>query len=95
MRQYPTAFTQLLSAVDFGLGPSYEVIIVGEPDAKDTQTMLAALRGQFVPNKIVLLRPPGEDASIVELAEYTKFYTTLNDRVTSYQAMIRKRCWTC
>ncbi len=83
-QQYPAAFTQLLSAVDFGLGPSYEVIIVGEPEAEDTQAMLRALRGQFIPNKIVLLRPPEEDAPIVNLAGYAKFYTALNNRATAY-----------
>ena len=35
----PTAYTQLLSAVDFGIGPSYEIEVVGDRLSEDTQLM--------------------------------------------------------
>ena len=57
----PSAHTQLMLALDFATGPSHEVVIAGEPAATDTKAMLAALRAPFLPNKVVLLRPPGED----------------------------------
>ncbi|MFH1748282.1 MAG: thioredoxin domain-containing protein, partial [Planctomycetota bacterium] len=40
-----SAHTQLLCALDFGVGPSFEVVIAGQPDAEDTKRMLRALRG--------------------------------------------------
>jgi hypothetical protein len=84
IQQEPSAHSQLMIAVDFGVGPSYEVVIVGEPGAADTEAMLAALRKEFVPNKVVLFRPPTESPEIVRLAEFTKYQMNLNDQATAY-----------
>ncbi|MEM7133529.1 MAG: thioredoxin domain-containing protein [Chloroflexota bacterium] len=80
----PTAYTQLMSALEFGLGPSYEVVIVGEEGAEDTEALLRALRDAYVPNKVVLLRGPDDDAPIIELAEYAKYYYEIDDSATAY-----------
>ena len=80
----PTAFTQLMSALEFGVGPSYEVIIVGEEDATDTESMLVALRDQYIPNKVVLLREPADDAPIIHLADYTAYYYPIDNKATAY-----------
>ncbi len=53
-------------------------------EADDTATLLAALRSEYVPNKIVLLRPPGDYASIVEIAEFTQYQYAVNDAATAY-----------
>ncbi len=84
VRQSPTGFSQMLSALDFAIGPSLEIVIVGEPGAKDTGALLEALRREYVPNKVVLLRRPGEDAAISELAEFTQYQYALNDAATAY-----------
>jgi uncharacterized protein YyaL (SSP411 family) len=84
VRPQPSAYAQLMAGVNFGVGPSYEVVIVGEAEAEDTQGMLAALRGEFIPNKVVLLRPPGEAPDIIRLAEFTKYHSLLNDKATAY-----------
>jgi len=57
IEQFPSAYTQFMVALDFGIGPSYEVVIVGTSDAGDTIAMLSALRTSFTPNKVVILRP--------------------------------------
>ena len=80
----PTAYSQLMSALEFGVGPSYEVIIVGEENAPDTEAMLTALRDQYVPNKVVLLRSPGDDAPLIDLADYTKYYHAIDEQATAY-----------
>jgi uncharacterized protein YyaL (SSP411 family) len=51
----PSVCTQLMSALDFAIGPSCEVILVGDPDKADTKMMIGALRSRFVPRKVVLL----------------------------------------
>ena len=53
-------------ALDFALGPSYEVIIVGDPNLHDTNHLLTSLRQQFIPNKVVHLRPATEIEHIVD-----------------------------
>ncbi len=44
IRQLPSAYTQMLCALEFALGPSYEVTIAGFSDADDTGEMLRSLR---------------------------------------------------
>lgn len=80
----PTAYTQLMSALEFGVGPSYEVIIIGEPGAADTEAMVSALREQYVPNKVVLLRDLPDDGPLVELADYTRYYYAIDDLATAF-----------
>jgi len=82
--RFPHAYPQLLSGFNLALGPSYEVVIVGDPGAEDTQLMLAALRGDFNPNKVVLLRPESQHAAIVELAEFTKSMSSIDGKATAY-----------
>jgi uncharacterized protein len=84
INEQPSAYAQIMNAVDFGVGPSFEVVIVGEENAAGTQAMLAALRGEFVPNKVVLLIPPKEPREMTRLAEYTKYYSALNGQATAY-----------
>jgi uncharacterized protein len=83
--QFPSAYTQLLMAIEFGLGPSHEVVIVGDRDAEDTKKMLKELGNSFVPNKVVLFRPAGEDSpEISKLAEYTKHHVSMDGKATAY-----------
>ena len=54
VRQSPSAYTQLMVAVDFAAGPSYEVVIAGDSQAEGTKAMVKAVSKPFVPNKIVI-----------------------------------------
>jgi uncharacterized protein YyaL (SSP411 family) len=81
----PLAHTQLMVAMDFAVGPSYEVVIAGESKGRDTKAMLKALRTQFVPNKIVILRPTEEEMpDIVHLAAYTRDQSSIDGKATAY-----------
>ncbi|MFQ6673704.1 MAG: thioredoxin domain-containing protein, partial [Fidelibacterota bacterium] len=83
--QSPSSFSQLLSAVDFGLGPSYEIVVVGDPDGEDTQTMLALIQKEYLPNKVVLLKPTDENSrAIVALAPFTETQTAMDGKATAY-----------
>jgi hypothetical protein len=81
----PGAYTQFMIALDLARGPSYEVVIVGDPQAEDTKAMVGALRKAFVPNKVVIFRPAGEEApDITSLAGFTKDLAYLNNKATAY-----------
>ncbi len=81
----PNNFTMLLTALDFALGPSFEVVVAGRPEAPDTRRMLAALRKPFLPNKVVLFRPEGsEEPPIVKLADFVQSQTALRGKATAY-----------
>ncbi|HIC43160.1 MAG TPA: thioredoxin domain-containing protein, partial [Sulfurimonas sp.] len=83
VKQTPLGYTQLMSAVGFGVGPSYEIVIAGEINAQDTQAFLTAIRTQYMPNKVVLVRPT-EDAPIVAIAPFTKNQNMIGGKATVY-----------
>lgn len=81
----PMSSTQLMSAVDFQIGPAHEVVIAGKPDAADTKAMLAALRTEFLPNKVVIFRPEQKAAEeIIGLISFTEHQRALNGKATAY-----------
>jgi hypothetical protein len=81
----PSGYTQLMVALGFGIGPSYEIVIVGNPEARDTKDMLEALRRHFIPNKVVLLKPDNQESpDIISLAEFTKDQSSIDGKATAY-----------
>jgi uncharacterized protein len=81
----PSAYTQLMVAVDFAVGPSYEVVIKGYSKAQDTANMLRCINREFVPNK-VLLFVPEEIASpeIISIAPFTQKLGIIDNKATAY-----------
>ena len=57
LRQYPDGFNAALSALDYALGPSTEVMVSGGCSLTETQAMLTALRAIYAPNAVILSRP--------------------------------------
>jgi uncharacterized protein len=85
VKQMPSAYTQLMSAVDFAVGPSCEVVIVG--DLRDTETgeMLRAVQSRFIPNKVIVLLPPGPGSiEIKSIAPLTANRTMIEGKTTAY-----------
>jgi hypothetical protein len=81
----PSAFTQMMAAVDFGIGPSYEVVVVGATEANDTKAMLKTLQNEFSPNKVVLFIPTDKDPSaIFQMAPFTSRMTSIQNKATAY-----------
>jgi len=80
----PSGSTQMLCALDFALGPAYEIVVAGDPRAPDTRATLSALHEVFAPNKVVLLRPPGARVPIVELAPFAAAQRPVDGRATIY-----------
>ena len=85
VRNSPADYAAGLEAVDFSLGPSYEVVIAGDSRAAATRAMLRVATAPFLPDKVVLLRPT-EVASpaIARLAGYTKYQLALGGKPTAY-----------
>ncbi len=81
--QVPMSYTQMMTALDFALGPTSIVVIVGDAGAEDTKAMLAVLRRGFIPGKVVILRH-GEDSEIIGFAEYARNLTSIEGRATAY-----------
>ena len=56
----PHAHTFMLAGLDFAIGPTYNIVIVGDLHEKDTLDMLSALRKHYLPNMTVTLRQPSK-----------------------------------
>jgi uncharacterized protein YyaL (SSP411 family) len=81
----PVAHTQLMTALDFMFGPSYEVVIVGSDLEEElTKSMLRPLREEFLPNTVVLFRPCDGQTAITRLAPYTQQQKCIGNKPTAY-----------
>jgi uncharacterized protein YyaL (SSP411 family) len=84
MTSAPGGFGQALCALDLYLGPSFEIAIVGEPEAADTKALLdAVVRAGWRPNLVLAVASPdAKDATttIALLADRTP----IGQRATAY-----------
>ncbi|MEM7015498.1 MAG: thioredoxin domain-containing protein, partial [Verrucomicrobiota bacterium] len=80
----PSSVPILLHAVDFHEGPSHEIVISGKADSDEVNAMVHALRTSYLPNKVVILRPEGEEPEIVKFAPLTKGQTSNPGEATAY-----------
>ena len=65
MDRFPTAAAQMLTALELHLGPTPEIVILGDPRQADTNAALADLRRRFIPNRVVALRESAEQPATV------------------------------
>ena len=47
----------LLAALDYAIGPSYEIVLVGRPEEEGMQKMLQGIRMRFLPSAVVMMLP--------------------------------------
>jgi uncharacterized protein len=83
--EHAISYSWFLCAADFLSGPTYEVVISGDPEAPDTQAMLRAVRARLLPGAVVILRPAGAASSaIARLAPFTAAQEPIGGRATAY-----------
>jgi uncharacterized protein YyaL (SSP411 family) len=92
VKNNPSAFTQLMIAIDFGVGPSYSLVIAGDREADDTNNMKKTIRKHYIPNKSILLRPTDQkEPKIDNYSNFVQYFEKLNDKATAY-VCINKTC---
>jgi hypothetical protein len=78
-------YTALLAALDFIAGPSQEIIVAGDPALDTTRAMVDIIQRSFMPNKVLLLRPPGSGGKrLASLAPFVASMGPVNDQATVY-----------
>jgi uncharacterized protein YyaL (SSP411 family) len=65
--RYAPAVSQLMLAVDFLAAGPREIVIAGEKDAPAVASMLAVVRGTFLPQRVVALCDPRADTELMPL----------------------------
>ena len=81
----PIGYTQLLSALEFMLGPAQEIVIAGNLSLDSTRDMVRVVHAGFLPNKVLLLHQNGPDGKRLEaLSPFTKEMRPINQKSTVY-----------
>jgi uncharacterized protein YyaL (SSP411 family) len=62
--QHPQAFGHVLGALDFALSPVKELAILGQPEANDTQILLAVINRRYLPDSVLACASPGDSHSV-------------------------------
>jgi len=81
----PAAFPQMLTALDYQIGPSKEIVIAGNKNNRATQKFLRIIYGQFMPRKVVILHKLGQEGKKIEsLVPLVKSQNQINNKTTFY-----------
>ncbi len=74
-----------LCAADFALGPTSEIVIVGDRSASDTRALVRALDNRWLPLAVVILKSTdAPHAAIESLAPFTAPLTPLGGKAAAY-----------
>jgi hypothetical protein len=80
----PSGFCRFLSALDRALGPSVEVVVVGEWGAPGTRALLEPLERGFLPGVAALFKPAGDAAEVERLAPFTAPMAMVDGKAAAY-----------
>ena len=82
---HPMAYTQLLLAFDFMVGPSKEIVIAGDRSLETAQAMVNAVHRKFLPNKVLLFRPKGQEGKrLASLSSFVEPMVPIDHKATAY-----------
>jgi uncharacterized protein len=85
IRQHPSGYTHFLSSLDFAIGPTFELVIVGAPETEGTKAMFHSLRSCYLPNQVTLFRSSADPSPEIDrVAEFVKNYGPKNGKTTAY-----------
>jgi uncharacterized protein len=85
VKHSPIAHSFFLTAAQWALGPTKEIVIVGKKDAEDTRQMIQQAHRTYLPDAVLLFKPEGEPTEILDtIAPFTKEQHTLDGRATVY-----------
>lgn len=83
-RERPTGFTALLVGLQRTLGTEREIVVAGDAEADDTQTLVETVRSVYDPFSVVLHRPDEEQPPITDLAPFTEAQTPQDGTAVAY-----------
>ncbi len=83
--RYPSGFTQFMAGLDFAMGPSFEVVLVGKTGDEHTIKMVDSLRSEYFPSKVVLFKNvTDESKQLDKIAPFSKSHIQLEGKATAY-----------
>jgi len=93
LRRHPLGYGMLLAGLQYSLGESCEVVLVGDPDNGVFREMADDLRREYRPDCVILARPDGEQGEFIgRLAPFTAAMRAEGGRPAAYVCR-GKRCF--
>ena len=81
----PSGYTQMIVSLDFLIGPSYEIVVVGNPENEDTKKIIKTINSEYTPNSIVILKDPKiKESRIEKIVPFIKDYKQIENKATVY-----------
>jgi len=86
LSQQPSAYAQMMTAFDFAVGPSQEIVLAADPDDPGLSRMVDEIYSRFIPNKVVILREASADdaKAIIAIAPFVENQLPLDGKATAY-----------
>ena len=92
VRATPSAYSFLLIAIDYAIGPTYSLVVAGESVDGETISMIQGLKSQYLPNKSFIFRPTEEEIPLIDqFSNYIQFFDKFQGNATAY-VCINKTC---
>ena len=84
------AYAMFLTALEYIYGSSFEVVIVGKRNAKDTKKMLKSINSYFIPHKVLLFVPLGHKSpEIHSITDFAQYKESIEDKATAHVCINR------
>ncbi|KPJ62002.1 MAG: thioredoxin [Planctomycetes bacterium DG_23] len=83
-QRVPAEFAGLLSALDFYLGPTREIVIAGSLGEENTTKLLQAVHRRYLPNKVVAVTDPASSAATGETLPLLEGKGMIGGKPTAY-----------
>ncbi|MGZ7116578.1 MAG: thioredoxin domain-containing protein [Methanobacterium sp.] len=85
IQKIPTGFAGFLCALDFRIGPSYEIVIAGKKEDCETEALIEAVKQNYIPNKTIILLLDGDNTSpLIKIIPSLEFKKMENKKATAY-----------
>ncbi|HHY00780.1 MAG TPA: thioredoxin domain-containing protein [Methanothermobacter sp.] len=78
----PPAFTMFLSAITHKIGPSFNIVVVGDKNLEDTSLMLKNLQEQYLPNCVLIFN--SGDENLEKMIKNMEDKIMINNKITAY-----------
>jgi uncharacterized protein len=80
----PASFSNSLTAIDFALNKSYEIVIAADSSDDNSNAIIQSLQKEFIPGKVLLLRSAEYNDKLFKAAPFTENQKPVNGKTTIY-----------
>jgi uncharacterized protein YyaL (SSP411 family) len=80
--EIPMGHTQLMSALDFAIGPSTEIVVVGKENIEETKNVISQINDYFIPNKVLIFQPAEKAVDTDVFPDYVNDMRMIDGKTT-------------